>query len=202
MKHMGYSMMGFGLFSGFGNILVASVMGMPGSFVFVVFFVIVGEHVLVGCGLWFCHLWCVGSQEIVHSFHILILIDVHIGDRRKMLLHDFCPCSFSPMGLDSMGMPMIDNCNNFFSLALINISENTLISLVNHDMFLLRGNFLEHRNKEISSASIHGLSKGFSSSGMENTEEIMKLSSIRIEKTEERPRIPYEAMRIHICLSS
>lgn len=46
----------FGLFSGFGNVLVSIVVSVPGTLVFVVFFVIVGEVILPGSRLSFTDL--------------------------------------------------------------------------------------------------------------------------------------------------
>jgi len=43
----------------------------------------------------------------------------------------------SPVMLDSFHVPLIHNDNNLFTLSIVNLSEQVLVSLINNDLFHL-----------------------------------------------------------------
>ena len=81
-------------------------------------------------------------------------VDVHIGDWGKLLLSEFSTGGSSPMGLNGLHVPLVDNCNDVLFLNVENFSENSLSSPINQNLLLLWSNFVEHTDQEVDSASI------------------------------------------------
>jgi len=75
-------------------------------------------------------------------------------------------------------MPLIYNSYNIFMIfQTIQISENSLISLINQNTLLLWGYFVEKPNQKVYSATINRFSKCLSSSYMKGIKEIVVLRS-------------------------
>jgi hypothetical protein len=120
------------------DVLVACVMSVSCSFVLKVLFVIACNHILMSSRLWFCYLTCVFSQELIDNMHFLIFINLHVCNWRYWLFSIPSACSFSPVSLYSFNVPLIDYSNNFFSLSIVEVSKNALISMIYYDFFLFR----------------------------------------------------------------
>lgn len=128
--------------------------------------------ILPCCWFRFSHLTCVFSEEVVHCCVLLICIDVHIRNWGLDLLDQFSSCSSSPMSLNGLHMPLIDNCYDIIFLNIINISENSLSSPINHNFLLFWGNFSEQTNHKVDSASITWFSKSLTTSCMKTVHKI------------------------------
>ena len=79
------------------------------------------------------------------------------------------------MSLHSLHVPLIDHCDDILCLYRVEISEDTLISLINEDTLLLGSDLTDKAYKIVDSASIDGLRKGLSSSHVKSVEEIVRL---------------------------
>lgn len=122
------------------NIFVALVMCVSCSFVLEVFFMIVCKHILMGGRFWFCYLTCTISKILIDQMSLLIFIDVHISNWRHLLLFFFSTSCSSPMSLDTLNMPLINNSYNILPFTFfIKISKDQLISNINNNFFLFWG---------------------------------------------------------------
>ena len=191
-------MMGFSFFSWVWNVLVTFVMCVPCSFVLEVLFMIICEHILMSCWLRVCQLaWSI-SQVIIYHFSLLIFIDVHVCNRGNLLFHNLCSRCPSPVSFNSLHMPLINNSHNFVTIHIVQIPENSFVSLVDQNGFLLWSHFVQHLNHQINPASINGFSKGFTSSSMQN---IKKVFVIRLPSDWvplEESGSPKSSMEVHI----
>lgn len=158
-----------------GNILVSIVVGVSCSFVFEVLFMIVGQIILMSCRFRLGHCWCVFSKPFVDESLFLHLINVHISDWRFLRLNHFSASDFAPMSFNSFHVPLIDNCNNIFALDFINISENSLITSINKDLFLFWCNSRKAADQEVNATAIYWLSKCFTSSNVKGVDKIIIL---------------------------
>ena len=121
----------FALLSRVRDILVAVVMGVTGSLVLKVFFVVVHQHVLMSGWLSVALLAGVLSQEFVDQVSFLVFIDVHVGHWRNFFSFFFSASCPSPMSLHSLHVPLVDNSDDSLSTAFfVQISENTFISQI------------------------------------------------------------------------
>jgi len=94
------------------------------------------------------------------------------------LLGKFSVSQPSPMSLNSLHVPLIDNSNNIFMIfQSVQLSENSLISIIDQNSFLFRCYFIEKCYKEINSTTINWLSECLSSSHMQCVHEIIILRS-------------------------
>lgn len=159
-------MMRFFFLSWVWNILVAFVVGMPCSFVFEVLFMVVCDHILMSCWLRICQLARPIPQVIIDDFPFLIFIDVHVCNRGVMLFGYFCAGCPSPMSFNSMYVPLVNDCHNFATIHIVQISENSFVSHIDENWFLLWSHFVQHLNHQIASAFVNRFSKSFSSSCM------------------------------------
>ena len=109
----------FMLFSRVGNVFMAFVVGMTGTFILKVLFVIIYDHVLVGCRFRLTLFASIVSQEFVDQVPFLVLINVHISDWGKFLFCNFSPCHSSPMRFYTLHMPLVDHSNYSFSMTVL-----------------------------------------------------------------------------------
>lgn len=146
-----------GFFARLGNVLVSIVVGVPGTLIFVVLFVIVGEVVLPGGRLSFTDLGSIFSQPLVGEELLLHIIDGHISHGREILLGNNSACMIAPVSLDSLHVPLIDNGHDVLVIfeVVVEILKNTNIPLVDNDILLLRGRPVEERHEEINTETVH-----------------------------------------------
>lgn len=123
-----WSVVSFVLLSWFWHIGVAVVMSVSGSFVLEVLLVIVDKDVLVSCWLGFSNLASVLSQEIVDNLVLLESVNVHISHWWQHLLGDFSAGGSSPVSLNSLHVPLVDDGDNVLLLDVVNFSENCFAS--------------------------------------------------------------------------
>ena len=157
----------FLLLSWFRNIFMSVVVSMSCPLVLKVFLMIIGAFVLPCSWLSLTNLWIVFSEPLVNQSFLLDGIDIHISNRRYLLLRELSVGQSSPMSLNSFHMPLIHYSYNILMFSQsIQISENPFVSLVNKDFLLFWCHFIKESHKEIDSTTINGLCECLASSNV------------------------------------
>lgn len=185
------------------DVLVAIVVGVPGTLVFEVFLVVAGRVVLPGGGLGFGYTGGVLSQEFVDEGLFLHGVDVHIGDGGKVLDWELSVGVSAPVSLNTLHVPLVDNCNSVLGFKAEELAEDAFVSLVDQDGLLLGSRFAEKPHQEVDAAAIQRLRKGLTASNIDSLVEILVLAGPGrggVEGGEESP--PEEGVEVEIGLQS
>ncbi len=122
-----------------GHILMALMVGVPGSLVLEVLFVVVRLVVLPTRWLRLGHRGSVLPQELVHQQLLLHRVDVHVGDGREAGLGDLGSSDPPPVGLYSLHVPLVHHRHDVLGLERPELLENALVPEINEDLLLLGG---------------------------------------------------------------
>lgn len=159
-----------------GNVLVGVVVHVPRTLVLVVLLVVVRQVVLPRGRLTLRHFRYVVSQPIVDERVLLDGVDVHVGNGGQVFLFQLSARESAPVGLDSFHVPLVDHCHDVLGLDVVEISEDSLVPLVDEDALLLWGGLAEQSDEEVDATAVDGLCKGLSAPHVEGVEEIVRLA--------------------------
>jgi hypothetical protein len=191
------------LLAGSRDVLVAIVVGVPGALVFEVFFVVARGVVLPGGRLGFGHAGGVLSEEFVDEGLFLHGVDVHVGDGGEVLDWEFCVGVSAPVCLNTLHVPLVDNCDGVLGFETEDLAEDAFVSMVDQNGLLLGSGFAEKSHEEVDAAAIHRLRKGLTASDIDSLVEILVLTGPGgggVEGGEESP--PEEGVEVEIGLQS
>lgn len=185
--------------SGRVDVLVAVVVGVPRPLVLEVLLVVVGEHVLVGGRLRLR----VGARELpqvlVDQVPLLVLVDVHVGHWRQLLLLLLRAGGSAPVGLDALYVPLVHHCHNLLALAsFVEVSEDALVPGVHEDSLLLGSDLAEQGHHEVGPAAVHRLGEGLSSPGAQDLGEVVVVTAPGILQPAEDPGPPEDCGGVHV----
>lgn len=125
------------------DVSVAVVVGVPGSLILEVLFVVIRLVVLPTCRLSPSNRRSVIPQELVHQELLLNSINVHVSNWGKIGLGDLGSSDSSPVGLHSFHVPLIYYCYDVLCFQGPEIPEDTLVSEIDKDLLLLGGALAE-----------------------------------------------------------